>query len=174
MQSTGHTFPTSSPTARWLRLNVSFMFSWRKSASLIKLNTKIYSVHCSTTLHRVFLYIKVEFDPSFLPIGKLGREMCPVDCVITRKNYFFAPKIKFTQTATWHGIRVKAEINKSYLDTNPIKQCGASASEDLKLRRCGKVLPTIVWCVEKKPRFRCGVWAAKIFCAPFRFRKVGE
>ena len=46
------------------------------------------------------LYIKVEFEPSFLPIGKLGRKISPVDCVITRKNYFFAPKIKFTQTVT--------------------------------------------------------------------------
>ena len=121
--------------ARWLRLNVSFMFSRRKSASLIKLNTKIYSVHCSTTLHRVFLYIKVEFEPSFLPIGKPGRKTSPVDCVITHKNCIFQPKQEFTQTAMWHGIRVKAEINKLYLDINPIEQCGASASEDLKFRR---------------------------------------
>ena len=76
------------------------MFSRRKSASLIKLNTKIYSVHCSTTLHRVFLYIKVEFDPSFLPIGKLVVKVCPVDCVITHKNCTFEAKQKFTQTVT--------------------------------------------------------------------------
>ena len=120
------------------------MFSWRKSASLIKLNTKIYSVHCSTTLHRVFLYIKVEFDPSFLPIGKLGRKASPVDCVITHKNCTFEAKQKFTQTAMWHGIRVEPCQSILNLDTNPIEQCGASASEDGKFRRCRKVSPTIV------------------------------
>ena len=36
--------------------------------------------------------------------------------------------MKFTQTAARHGIRVKAEVNKFYLDTNPIGQCGASAN----------------------------------------------
>ena len=56
----------------------------------------------------------------------------------------FAPKMKFTQTAARHGIRVKAEVNKFYLDTNPIEQCGASASEDRGFRRYGKVLPMIV------------------------------
>ena len=42
---------------------------------------------------------KVEFEPSFLPIGKLGAKVCPVDCVITRKNCTFEPKAQFTQTA---------------------------------------------------------------------------
>ena len=50
---------------------------------------------------------KVEFEPSFLPIGKLGKKTSPVDCEITLENYFFEPKIKFTQTAAWHGIRVE-------------------------------------------------------------------
>ena len=45
------------------------------------------------------LNIKVEFEPSFLPIGKLGRKVSPVDCEITLENYFFEPKIKFTQAA---------------------------------------------------------------------------
>ncbi len=41
---------------------------------------------------------KVEFEPSFLPIGKLGKKTSPVDCEITVKINTFAPKIKFTQT----------------------------------------------------------------------------
>ncbi len=45
------------------------------------------------------LYIKVEYEPSFLPIGKLGAKISPVDCGITVKINTFAPKIKFTQTA---------------------------------------------------------------------------
>ena len=91
------------------------------------------------TLHRVFFVIqRVTFESSFLPIGKLSRKISPVDCIITWENYFFAPKTQFTQTVTWHGIRVKAEINKFYLENNPIEQCGASASEDCKLRRRGK------------------------------------
>ena len=76
------------------------MFSWLISAIWLLINTKIYSVHCVYTLHRVFLYIKVEFDPSFLPIGKLGRKASPVDCVITHKNCTFEPEQKFTQTVT--------------------------------------------------------------------------
>ena len=175
-QSIGHTFPPSS-LARddygWIL--VLCLVCRIKSASQLWIKYKnILCALCLYFAQSFLLYIKVEFEPSFLPIGKPGRKISPVDCVITRKNCTFAAKIKFTQTAAWHGIRVKAEINKSYLDTNPIEQCGASASEDLKFRRRLEILPTIVWCVEKKPRFRCGVWAAKIFCAPFRFRKVGE
>ena len=45
------------------------------------------------------LYIKVEFEPSFLPIGKPGAKISPVDCVITHKNCTFELKIQFTQTA---------------------------------------------------------------------------
>ena len=45
------------------------------------------------------LNIKVEFEPSFLPSGKLGRKMSPVDCVITHKNCTFEPETQFTQTA---------------------------------------------------------------------------
>ena len=120
------------------------LVSWLISAIWLLINTKIYSVHCVYTLHRVFLYTKVEFEPSFLPIGKPGTKISPVDCIITRENCTFALKIKFTQTAAWHGIRVKAEINKSNLDTNPIEQCGASASEDNKFRRRLEILPTIV------------------------------
>ena len=164
-QSTWLTFPPSSLSRDdygWML--VLCLFGWRKSAIQFWINTKIYSVHCSTTLHRVFLYIKVEFEPSFLPIGKPGRKASPVDCIITHKNCTFEPKTKFTQTATWHGKKVKSCCSINYLETNPIEQCGASASEDRDFRRCWKVLPTIVWCVEREPRFRCGVWAAKIFC----------
>ena len=107
---------------------------------------------------------KVEFEPSFLPIGKLGKKTSPVDCEITVKINTFAPKIKFTQTVAWHGIRVKTEINKFYLETSPVEQCVASVSEEREFRRCEEVLPMIVRCVERKPRFRGGVWAAKIFC----------
>ena len=45
------------------------------------------------------LYKKAEYEPSFLPIGKPGGKISPVDCEITLENYFFEPKIKFTQTA---------------------------------------------------------------------------
>ena len=129
-------------------------------------------MRCIKLCTEFLLNIKVEFEPSFLPIGKLGRKASPVDCVITHNNCTFEPKTKFTQTATWHGIRIKAEINKLYLDTNPIEQCGASASDDWEFRRCEKVLPPIAWCVERKPRFRCGVWAAKIFCNLFDSEKL--
>ena len=65
-----------------------------------ELNTKIYSVHCVKLCTEFFIYIKVTFEPSFLPIGKLGRKASPVDCVITRKSCTFEPKTKFAQTAT--------------------------------------------------------------------------
>ena len=67
-------FSDQLAVARWLRLNVSFMFSWRKSASLIKLNTKIYSVHCSTTLHRVFYIHKSNIWTKFLADRQAGQK----------------------------------------------------------------------------------------------------
>ena len=67
-------FSDQLAVARWLWLNVSFMFSWRKSASLIKLNTKIYSVHCSTTLHRVFYIHKSNIWTKFLADRQAGQK----------------------------------------------------------------------------------------------------
>ena len=84
-QSTGFTFTLGSLS----RDDYLCLVSWLISAIWLLINTKIYSVHCVYTLHRVFLYTKVEFEPSFLPIGKPGTKISPVDCVITHKNCAF-------------------------------------------------------------------------------------
>ena len=54
-----------------------------------KVNKKITLCVVLNFAQSFLLNIKVTFEPSFLPIGKLGRKVCPVDCVITHKSCTF-------------------------------------------------------------------------------------